>query len=266
MKIVDKTKKTLFIIPHLELGNNLIINGMIRFLLNKYNIILVCKENYKEQIEIMYMDILGTNTLYLYYVKGGTIENIYLYNELPIDNNTKKLFNDNNIKLSIFNGYKSTYSEIDYIPKLNYPKFFYDDMNLDWNIQYKYFKIIRKHEEEEELYLKLTNIIGKKYIVVIDDEKRNFIIDKKYILKDIPIFKIGFNSKNKNIELDKVRNKNIFNYIKILENAVEIHSIHSCLLLLIDMLNIPGYIFSYNIRIGEIYEPIYKNRSIKSIK
>jgi len=267
LKIVKNNNKTLFIIPHLELGDNLIINGMIRYYVTKYNVILVVKEIYKEQINIMYSDLLSENNkkLYFYYVKGGIIENIYLLNELPIDYNLKKLLNDNNIKTMIFNEYKSLYLESQNFIPINYPQYFYTDFNLDWKIQYTYFKINRNMEEENDLYNRLINITGEKYIVIIDDEKRNYIIDKKYIFNNFPIFKIGNNSKNKNEELNMIRHKNMFNYIKILENAHEIHSIDTSMLWLIDLLNIPGHIYLHrNIRMS-FGGTNYKSKYIKLI-
>jgi hypothetical protein len=84
LKIVKNNNKTLFIIPHLELGDNLIINGMIRYYVTKYNVILVVKEIYKEQINIMYSDLLSENNKKLY-VKYIVIKDEYIFTECNKD-------------------------------------------------------------------------------------------------------------------------------------------------------------------------------------
>ena len=260
---------TLFIIPHLELGDNLIINGMIRYYLENNNVILVCKQNYLEQLNEMYKDVLDVNNkciLKLYPIKGGTIENLNIFNEVPIDKEIIYYFNNNNIKLLIFNNHKPNYNQYPHIIPQTYPTFFYTNFNLNPNIQYTKFKINRDLEKEDNLYQKLINIIGNNYIVIIDDEKRKLLINNKYINSNLPIFKIGLNSNNTIKELNNIKDKNIFNYIKILENATEIHSIDSSILLLIDMLPIKGniYVHSY-VRNNIFYNVIYKNKYIKYI-
>jgi len=248
-KFLNKIKsknKTIFIIPHLEIGDNIIINGMIRYYLTDYRVVLVCKDMFKKQIEYMYEDILknNLNKLFIYNIRGGTMENKNIYNELPIDDNIKIYMKSNNIELIVFNLYKVYYSMIP-IYNENYPSLFYTQLNLDKTIQYTKFKIPRNYDKEDILYQKLINIVGKNYIIVWEDIKRKLIINKKYITKKIPIFKLGFNSINEIEELNNLRDDNIFNYIKILNNAIQIHTIDSSLLILIDILQIKGDIYNH---------------------
>lgn len=270
IETLDTRIETKFIIPHLELGDNIIINGLIRHYLENYNVVLVCKYNYKKQLENMYSDILNNNNnnkIYLYDINGGMVENIHIYNELPIDSNMKKYMKKYDIELIVFNGYKLYYNDIfRYNP--NYPTYLYTDLNIDENIQYNKFKITRNYEKEDELYQKLIKIIGSKYVIIIEDRKRDLIINRKYIKTKLPIFKLGLNANNKNKELDNIRDSNIFNYIKILENAREIHSIDSCMILLIDMLSIKGKIYAHSyVRKTLIYNSVkYRNPDIRYIK
>lgn len=175
LKTLDTKIETKFIIPHLELGDNLIINGLIRNYLEKYNVVLVCKYNYKKQLEYMYDDILNNNNnnkLYLYEIKGGLIENINIYNEVPIDSNIKKYMKNNNIDLIIFTYYRLYYGKL-FTYNRNYPAYLYTDLNISENIQYTKFKIPRDYERENKLYQDLIKIIGSKYIIVIEDKKGN---------------------------------------------------------------------------------------------
>jgi hypothetical protein len=228
---LDKLSKKLFTIPHLELGDSIILNGAIRYYCSKYDtVIMVCKKSYYNQISTMYTDL---NNIIFYVLPDKYIYR-KIYNYFPYDNDTKELFLEYNITYLPMGCFKNYYGKInDFISRT------YEELDLDVNIAYSYFKINRNYARENELYDKLVSIIGHKYIIVIDDEKRNFLIDDKY-LTDLPypIVKLSNNSMNKNKKLNKIRDSIIFNYIKILENAHEIISIDSSIPWLIELLNL----------------------------
>jgi len=225
----------LILLPHLELGDNIIINGAVRHYCTIYkNVILICKINYKTQIEYMYSDL---NNLLLYPINGGVMEGIDIRDEFYYDNEIYQLFNQYNIDFIPMCGYRGAYSDYYTQDATKYPVYFFEYLNLPYEIRYTKFKINRDENSENILYNNLVNIIGDKYIVVIDDEKRNYVIDK-HINSASPIFKLGNNSNNKNKKLEIIKSDNIFNYIKILENAEEIHTIDSSIVLLIDALDL----------------------------
>ena len=110
------------------------------------------------------------------------------------------------------------------------------------------------------MYNQLTEVIGEKYIVIIDDEKRNFLINDEYIKNlKLPIFKLSNNSKNLNKKLDDIKSEYIFDYIKILSNADTIFSIDTSMLWLIDFLNINTKIYAFCARNDTC---IYRNKNI----
>lgn len=232
IKTLDQSSNKLFMVPYLELGDSIVSNGAIRYYSTIYDsVIIVCRKSYYNQISFMYND---SNNIIVYPILDKYIyKNINIY--VPYDNDIKQLFSEYNIKYLSIGCFNVKYSKSD-----NYfPNRIYDELNLDLDIAYKYFKIYRDHKRENELYNKLINIIGNKYIILIDDEKRNFIIDDKYLMDlQFPIFKLSNNSSNKIKKLNTIKDDIIFNYIKILENAVEIISIDSSIPWLIDMLNI----------------------------
>ena len=140
----------------------------------------------------------------------------------------------------------------------------YKTFNLDTDIAYTYFKLIRDNERELNLYNKLINIIGNKYIIIIDDEKRNFYINDVYIKElKLPIFKLSNNSKNNDKRLDNLRSKYIFDYILILEKAEKVISIDTALPWIINFLNIKINMEIYPARVDNIK---YKNKNIKKLK
>ena len=210
---LDQTSEKLIIFPHLELGDNIIFNGIVRHYCSIYKkVILICKVTYVKQLEYMYNDL---NNLILYPIKGGEVENINVLDELYYDNEIKNIFIDYNIKFIAINSYKKYYNTNTedlkgYIDKLyygedkisKYPLTFFNELNLPYDIRYTNFKVNRNYIIENEIYTKLINILGYKYNIIIDDEKRNFNINIKYIKNNYPNFRLGNNSINLDKELE----------------------------------------------------------------
>jgi len=253
----------LFIVISPELGDNIIFNGAIRYFCKKYySVTLVCKKGYYQQISYMYRDIDNI----LYYILPNTYFYNYINYYLPFNNEINNMLTKYNItyinQINI-----NTKNGINYIinhRKIDNIKRNYKSIGLEKNIAYDYFKIVRNYESEDILYNKLINITGKKYVIIIDDEKRDFIINDYYINNiNLPIFKISLNSKNKDPRLDSIKTEYIFDYIKIFENADSIYSIDTSLLWLIDFLNINVKIYAYLSRIENI---IYNNKNIEILK
>ena len=78
---------------------------------------------------------------------------------------------------------------------------------------YLYFNIPRNINLENKNYEEFKKKYNKKYIVINEDESRNFKINRDYFQKDYLIFNI-----NKSSDI-------LFDMIKILENSEEIHTI-----------------------------------------
>jgi len=251
---LNNNSKKLFLSPLFELGDNIVINGAVRYYCEKYTtVVMVCKKNYYEQISYMYQDLDNL----LFYVIPDIYANQYLEYYIKIDNDIDNLFKLYNIKYhNIFNNFV----EYNNLLKLDYVLRTYNALNLDVNIAYKYFKIVRNHNRENELYQQLISIIGNKYVIIIDDEKRNFLINKIYTDQiTLPIFKLSANSVNLNPKLNLIKDPYIFNYCKILENASKIISIDTSIPWLIDMMNINTKTYIYNTRPGIIK---YNNKNI----
>jgi len=261
VKLSNTTNK-LFIVPFIELGDNIIINGGIQYLSKKYDtIIYVCKKANYKQISYMFKNI--KNIIYFTIPDKYTIQ--YLNYYIPIDKIILYKFKKYNIKYNNFydnianSRYKFIYNYIneDVIKRT------YTNLNVDIDIGYNYFKIPRNNENENKLYNKLINIIGYKYVIIIDDEKRNFLINDKYISNiKLPIYKLSMNSINKDKRLDDIKSEYIFDYIKILSNATSIYSIDTSILWLLDFLNIDVPIYAFCARNDTC---IYRNKNIRKI-
>lgn len=259
---LSSQSKKLFFIPHLELGDSIVLNGIVRYYCSIYEtVVLVCKKFYYNQIQFMYSDL---KNLILYKLPD---KNVYrkMTKYIPYDNDIIDLFTKNKIKLLTLGCFKVQYhSTTNVYSNIVFPLWIYQDLKLSSNIAYDYFKINRNYKREDELYNKLIKITGFKYIIVIDDEKRNYTIKDSY-LTDLryPIVKLGNNSTNTNKKLNEIKDPIIFNYIKILENASEIISIDSSIPWIIDMLNIPTKTSVHTYMRGGIVQ--YNNKNITII-
>lgn len=235
-KLNDNSSKLIFI-SHLELGDSITLNGAVRYFCSKYNtVIMPCKKLFYKQVQFMYSDL---SNLILYKVPDKNIyQKMNLY--IPYDENSIELYNKYNINIIAMGCFISQYNSNNNINnEYPFPLWSYKNLNLNINLMYNNFKINRNYERENELYTQLINIIGDKYVVIIDDEKRNFTINSKYLMHiKYPIFKMSNNSSNIIPELNTVRDPIVFNNIKILENAQEIISIDSSIPWIIDILNI----------------------------
>ena len=219
-----------------ELGDSIVLNGIIRYYCTIYNTVFIpCKNSYYNQIKFMYSDL--SNLVLIKIPDRDIYKNIKSY--IPYDKESIELYNNYNIKIIIVGCYNIFYNIQDITYSTLFPAWIYNALNLNANIAYDYFKINRDYVKENKLYNNLINIIGKKYIVLIDDEKRNFTINPKYLSHiKYPIFKMSHNSKNFIPELNLIRDPIIFNNIKILENAIEIISIDTSIPWIIDFLNL----------------------------
>ena len=99
------------------------------------------------------------------------------------------------------------------------------------------FKVNRDIEKEKYLY-QLLGCDKKDYIFLHEDVSRNFIIDRKKIPENISIIEPNMNMKE----------FNLVDYTKIIENAKEIHVIESSFAAYIESLplDIPLYAHRYS--------------------
>ena len=116
---------------------------------------------------------------------------------------------------------------------------FYKQFNLPYNYSFNKFKITRDEEKEESLlkHLKNTYEVKGPYQVVHNqssygkvDLQSNKNLPKIYIEKETDLY------------------KNIFLYLKVIENAEEIHCLDSSFLHLVERVNTNANLFFHNIK------------------
>jgi hypothetical protein len=162
--------------------------------------------------------------LLTFYLKDENIEIIYFDNEYNVKENLFSYVNKNYEHLLVndflFHGwydrdrndkYKNKFEGNWIEDSYNFVNMFYSSYDIDISVRIDYFIFDRDHELENRTYDNFVQEHGDKYILYHSNDNDNFIINKKDY---------------KYINLNK-KSDTFFDYIKILENAHEIHVIDS---------------------------------------
>lgn len=224
--------KDLFVLWHLGLGDHIICNGLIRKISKQYNtIFLPVKIHNITNISDMFKDL-------------NNIKIIPVTNDLDMIkySDSMKSYSCEFLKLGIFgdNFMKNCSS---------FEESFYLQSNMEPSIRWSDFKYINNEKKQDEL----LNSIKDDYVFVHDDETRKLGINYSLLKNNYTIYKPKHN-------LGKISNYSIFDYIKVLYFAKEIHCIDSSFACLVDQLSDlkekPKYIHRYVRTEGG---PIYNN-------
>jgi hypothetical protein len=219
--------KNLFILPHQGLGDQLAMYGYVLEMFKKYDrIVLVIKQNIKETLTQLHK-----NKIIFYVINDD--QDISPNFGYPEKESLISLFKQFNFDYHFHYCHALEPLELLKTTIWTFVELFYREFGLDDKLRYNFY-VERNHERENACYKRLVDSIsGEKYAVVHDDKDRNFIM-KQDFLPDLPIFYLGLGTHVQ----DNIKSNNVFDYIKILENAEEIHIFDSFLALMIDLMNI----------------------------
>jgi hypothetical protein len=188
------------------MGDKIICNGLIREICNNNpqdQHLLATRKHNLDSISFMYRDLKNLETV--------LINETY---ELPIV--ISKSNSDKFIKIG--------HGLID-IDK-HFDEGFYEQHNIPFEKRWSSFHLQRDEQREDNFFKKFN--IDCDYAFIHEDEKRGMLVTKNLD----PSLRL--------IKADKSLTSNIFDYLKIIENAKEIHCIPSSFLFLIDSFNFKG--------------------------
>lgn len=211
-----------YIYHHLGLGDHIICNGLVRHFKEIYGCVTVfCKPNNYENVKYMYRDD----------------ENIVV---MPIgeDSDIINYILSNNIREhTIVAGFNQKGTET----AKTFDEAFYNTSNIPFDYRFSKFKFVRDLDKEEQVYKEL-NPKDEPYIYLHDDKSRGFSIDIKKVRGDIKI-----------IENDK--RFLMFDMLKIVENAEEVHTMATGMKDLINSFNFkyPDFYLHWYVRRYEDY-------------
>ena len=183
-----------YIYHHLGLGDHIICNGIVRHFKEIHKTVTVfCRPNYFTNIEYMYRD-----------------DNDIIVLPIGDDFDIIKYIDENNLQSDLitvgFDGPGFSDSK-------TFDEGFYNTVKLPFEYRFTKFKFERNLEKETEVYNEL-NPNNEPYIYIHDDRERGFQINRDKVNQDLKI-----------IENDK--RFLMYDMLKIIENATEIHSMQT---------------------------------------
>lgn len=184
-----------YIYHHLGLGDHIICNGMVRhFCKRNNNIVLFCYSHYRKNVEYMYRDL----------------DNLEIF-DFSTEPEIVNFIHRNNLQSNLI---RTGFEKLDqYLSKMTFDQAFYEMIGLDFQIRFSDYHFERDIDREN-LVCETLNPDNEKYIVVLDAPDRGYSIDMKKINSDYKVIK------NDNRFL-------MFDYIKLFENAEEIHTMQT---------------------------------------
>lgn len=223
----DKNKNVLYVHTHLGLGDSLDLNGMIRLFAKQYDKVCVfAKNKYFKIVKYMYRD-------------SDKIEVI----PIPCDDEymeVGRFLRNNNIKKFLSVGHQNYPWGKEKELGLGCAEIFYKQVGIPFEKRFTEFYVERDKKEEERVYNKL-NPNNEEYVFVHDDPSRGYEIDEKKVLQ-------LYGKKVKIIRNDIT--ENIFHFMKILEEAKQIHMMESSFKSIVEILPIRDHIYFHDFRQG----------------
>lgn len=192
------------LLTHMGLGDHILCNGMVRYLASVFPLTLFVKREYFDSVKFMFRDMTNVS-----FIEVQNDQDAWM-KQLPNTLKTGLFFSPN---------WHTTES---------WCKSFYTNLGLEFSIMYSHFFIQRDFDRENKLYDKLVNHIGTDKYIVVHDDPRFENID---IQSDIPVVKVCRGRFPFHVDV-------IFDYCKILENAVEFHGYDSSFAWIIELLKL----------------------------
>ena len=228
----NKNYDNVFILFHLSTGDNFTMYALVRHYQEIYKKVnIFCLYRNRFFVKQLYEKFSNINIIY--------IDSDYNSHMVPNEYLEKSINNISNYDIVKTGNHNPIFKK--------YPYFwrnFYTNIDIPYEIRYKYNDINRNKENEENLYKSLIKKYSKNYIFVHDhrnvsykhyDIRKNVEIDRN---NEIPIFHPNWNYYNniphqfKNLWSSDLLSDNLLDYCTIIENAQEIHisdSAFSCL-------------------------------------
>ena len=215
------------IISHLLLRDLLTVNAIVIYLSSIYNLVyFVCDKKYYKSINQIYCE-------------NNRIKPIYIDCSIDIADIFNKFKNTRIFQIGQNNpNWQSLCSKL-ILENMsyNYFKIFYKQLDLDYDIRYKYEHIYRNKEREDNFYKKY---ISSKYIFIND--------------------KISIKNATTSFYYNNEKSDNILDYCSVIEAAEEIHVLHDeffSLCVFLDLSKIKKYIHTNIANIKDFHKSLH---------
>jgi hypothetical protein len=205
---------------HQGWGDLISCNAIIKYISSQFSetIIIMRKDAY-DMFTYCFNNLKQINNIKFLYLDKSTLDNRNNIYKLIIEKNKNNeyvilTFGNYLEHLNTFKGNNGKFCINNTKLKYSYSQGFYNSYNIDLSVRFNYFHVERDTNIENLLYNKvISNINSNKYILKHDDSSRDIIITK--LDSKLPI-----------INLNGISSI-MYDTLKIIENAEEIHLIDS---------------------------------------
>jgi hypothetical protein len=205
------------IVHHLGLGDQIMLNGMVRHFAETDTVAIIVKRCHEESVRFMYRDISDRVELILVDTTNPQV----IWSKVKGDVIALATYGiDDNGWTFMTQGQGSVMT--------NWAHGVYIQAGINPKYMYSKFKVDRDTSKE----FKIDN---ENYIFVHDDPERDRVIDVK---TDKFIYKPQSKVIDNNQEFFKCERPNIFEYLGVIENADEVHCMNSSYNWMIELMNI----------------------------
>ena len=213
----DGRRDPLCIVPHMGLGDMIILNGMVRTACrSRDDVMLVAKKAYANSMRSLFCNIPNLRLKFveecheLYANDFRLVHDIMAmgYELLAMGTHTTQ-----------------EWRSLDPI----WSRALYRQVGMDPDLMYDEFHVSRNLDREALMLHVVHNAVGKMYVVVHDDPRRGYVIDRACLPHGLPIV---------HVDDTRWRSDNIFDYAQVIDNAVQFHGFDSCFMLMADFLHL----------------------------
>jgi len=227
----------IYIWHHLGLGDHITCNAIVRNYAKMYDkVYLFVKYRNLDNVKYLYRDL---NNIEFIYGKGEQDEFVHFYLMTHPNINLLKLWLSN--EKIIESG-------------LKFDELFYKEANIPFSKKMEDCFILRDEKIEEQV-CKTLNPKNEPYIFVHHDTDRDHKIDFSHFKnKSLKVIESNF-------KLEEEKDFLIFHYLKLIENAAEIHVMESSFSVMIDVFienHNDAYLHKYVRNIDSIRRPYWK--------
>lgn len=219
----------LVFLPHMGLGDVILVNGMLRYLAKSYKTVgMPCKENNLLTVRRMFEDM---DNLFLLPVVGGlkytsAQEDVKQAQMLA---KTYKLYGYDYVGLGFFGNRFREFEQAIHNKTMTYEEFFYLEAGVPFEEKWNSFKLNRNPWRELDLFDRFGVSPGQ-YVFLHDDPDRGRVIDRSILPPGLPVI----------TPKEMFYRGDILDYGYVMESAKELHMTNSSFADLADFFNLPA--------------------------
>jgi hypothetical protein len=219
MKDIGGFGKRVCIVPHMGLGDMIILNGMVRVTCRVHSdVMLVAKKAYANSLRCLLCDLPNLRLKFV-----DEFHELYA-NDFRLVRSIMAMGYEL-LTMGMHSSARGCWRALDPV----WSRALYRQVGLDPDLMYDEFHVSRNMDREALMLQTVRDAVGMAYVVVHDDPLRGYVIDRASLLPGLPVV---------HVDDPRWRADNIFDYVQVIDNAVQFHGFDSCFMLMADFLHL----------------------------